>query len=681
MLDAHGALDRARGAGGALRGGRRRRASLRRRRRRDRVRGRARVSARAARRGLRLRRAADRLRGALGGRRAARRRAARRRLAARAARADGRRLGRPHGALHRRVGRSAARRRRRGILRRGLRRLPRRARRARRRADAGARAVVVARSPGRLPIAVASNTREHDRARDARGERAAGRVRSRLHARSRGAAPKPAPDVYLAACEALGVAPAEAVAFEDSPPGAAAARAAGMFVIAVPSDGDPRARGRPRARLAARPRPGGPGLVSPPRVVCAPDKLRGALDAFEAAAALAEGVRRAGGEPLTCALADGGEGTLAVVCAAGAAKRDRGRRARRAGPPAAAPRSATAATARSWSRRPRPSASALLAPRERDPRQHRLGGPRRPAARRARRAGATHVLVGARRIGDGRRRPRPARRPGRARARRHGRGAARRARARSRARRARSSRACELSVLHDVDVPLCGPDGAAALFGPQKGLRREDIEPFDRALARLGEAFGGDVAERPGAGAAGGLGAALYALGAGARSGCEAVIELVGLRRSLAGAALCLTAEGSVDRQSARGKTVAGVLAACRDAGVPCIVLGGRVSEDAIAPLRALGALDVRAIGPARATARRGPGSRRHGAGAAAAAARRASPSGSSRRRSAPRARRAAARSARSPRSGGARRRPRRRARGTSRRRARRATRAPRRRR
>ena len=155
-----------------------------------------------------------------------------------------------------------------------------------------------------------------------------------------------------------------------------------------------------------------------------------------------------------------------------------------------------------------------------------------------------------------------------------------------------------LTVLHDVDVPLCGPDGAAALFGPQKGLRRNDIEPFDSALARLGEAFGGDVAQRSGAGAAGGLGAALYALGADSRSGCEAVIELVGLRGLLAGAALCLTAEGSVDRQSARGKTVAGVLAACTEVGVPCIVLGGKVSAEAIAPLRALGALDVRAIGP-----------------------------------------------------------------------------------
>ena len=168
-----------------------------------------------------------------------------------------------------------------------------------------------------------------------------------------------------------------------------------------------------------------------------------------------------------------------------------------------------------------------------------------------------------------------------------------------------------MSVLHDVDVPLCGPDGAAALFGPQKGLRRADIEPFDRALARLGAAFGGDVAQRPGAGAAGGLGAALYALGADSRSGSDAVIELVGLRALLAGAALCLTAEGSVDRQSAHGKTVAGVLAACRDAGVPCIVLGGQVSAEcdraAARPRRARRAGDR----PARPPPRRRPGGSR----------------------------------------------------------------------
>jgi glycerate kinase len=331
--------------------------------------------------------------------------------------------------------------------------------------------------------------------------------------------------------------------------------------------------------------------------VCAPDKLRGALDAFEAADTLAAGVRRAGGEALTCPLADGGEGTLAVVCAAGGARR-------------------IEVDARDALGRPRRAAIgdcgdgtflveaaeavglALLAPAERDPRKTGSAG-LADLLRDALACGARHILValgGSATVdgGLGMLAALGARVPGDT-------GSALLGTLHLELGPARVLfEGVELSVLHDVDVPLCGPDGSAALFGPQKGLRREDVEPFDRALARLGEAFGGDVAERPGAGAAGGLGAALFALGAGARSGSEAVIELVGLRRSLAGAALCLTAEGSVDRQSAHGKTVAGVLAACRDAGVPCIVLGGRVSEDAVAPLRALGALDVRAIGPAQ---------------------------------------------------------------------------------
>jgi glycerate kinase len=338
--------------------------------------------------------------------------------------------------------------------------------------------------------------------------------------------------------------------------------------------------------------------VTAPRVVCAPDKLRGALDAFEAAEALASGVRRAGGEPLACALADGGEGTLAVVCAAGGAERIEvdahdalGRPLRAAiGDCGDGTFLVEAAEA---------VGLALLAPRERDPRRTGSGG-LADLLRAALAHGATQVLValgGSATVdgGLGLLAGLGARVPGAT-------GEALLGKldldldlAPARAVLA----GVHLTVLHDVDVPLCGPDGAAALFGPQKGLKRSDIKPFDEALGRLGEAFGDDIAQRPGAGAAGGLGAALYALGAGARSGCDAVIELVGLPRLLTGAALCLTAEGSVDRQSARGKTVAGVLDACREAGVPCIVLGGRVIADAIAPLKALGALDVRAIGPA----------------------------------------------------------------------------------
>ena len=100
---------------------------------------------------------------------------------------------------------------------------------------AGAHAVVSA-IAGRLPIAVASNTDEAT-VRATLAASGLPAVFDLVLSPSQGHTPKPAPDVYLAACEALGVAPADAVAFEDSPPGAAAARAAGMFVIAVPSDG------------------------------------------------------------------------------------------------------------------------------------------------------------------------------------------------------------------------------------------------------------------------------------------------------------------------------------------------------------------------------------------------------------------------------------------------------------
>jgi HAD superfamily hydrolase (TIGR01509 family) len=99
----------------------------------------------------------------------------------------------------------------------------------------GARALVEA-VAGRLPLAVASNTREAT-VRATLAASGLPAVFDLVFTPDQGRRPKPAPDVYLAACEALGVAPADAVAFEDSPPGAAAARAAGLFVVAVPSEG------------------------------------------------------------------------------------------------------------------------------------------------------------------------------------------------------------------------------------------------------------------------------------------------------------------------------------------------------------------------------------------------------------------------------------------------------------
>jgi HAD superfamily hydrolase (TIGR01509 family) len=100
---------------------------------------------------------------------------------------------------------------------------------------AGAHALVSA-VAGRLPLAVASNTRE-ETVRATLAASGLPAVFELVFTPAEGRRAKPAPDVYLAACEALGVAPADAVAFEDSPPGAAAAKAAGLFVVGVPSDG------------------------------------------------------------------------------------------------------------------------------------------------------------------------------------------------------------------------------------------------------------------------------------------------------------------------------------------------------------------------------------------------------------------------------------------------------------
>ena len=119
----------------------------------------------------------------------------------------------------------------------------------------------------------------------------------------------------------------------------------------------------------------------------------------------------------------------------------------------------------------------------------------------------------------------------------------------------------------DVTNPLLGPDGAAAVFGPQKGASQIDVTTLDTNLAvfrdRLGDALGPrarELAEAPGAGAAGGVGyAALAVLGAERRPGVEVVLELVGLAERLSGVDLVITGEGSLDGQSLGGKTPIGV--------------------------------------------------------------------------------------------------------------------------
>jgi glycerate kinase len=136
----------------------------------------------------------------------------------------------------------------------------------------------------------------------------------------------------------------------------------------------------------------------------------------------------------------------------------------------------------------------------------------------------------------------------------------------------------------DVDNPLLGPRGAAAVYGPQKGASADEVALLEAGLARwrgvLGQALGpasDGAAERAGAGAAGGVGyAALAALGARRRRGVEVVLELTGLVDRLAGADLVITGEGSLDAQTLHGKAPMGVAAAARRAGVPAVAVAGR---------------------------------------------------------------------------------------------------------
>ena len=144
----------------------------------------------------------------------------------------------------------------------------------------------------------------------------------------------------------------------------------------------------------------------------------------------------------------------------------------------------------------------------------------------------------------------------------------------------------------DVDNPLLGPNGAAEVFGPQKGAGPEDVSLLEAGLARFARILadtktrsGGehdrvsDAATAPGAGAAGGVGfAALAVLGAARESGIDVVLEFTNLPERLSGADLVITGEGSLDSQSLGGKTPVGVAKAASRAGVPTIAVCGRTT-------------------------------------------------------------------------------------------------------
>ncbi|GLZ60030.1 hypothetical protein Misp05_36060 [Micromonospora sp. NBRC 107095] len=146
-------------------------------------------------------------------------------------------------------------------------------------------------------------------------------------------------------------------------------------------------------------------------------------------------------------------------------------------------------------------------------------------------------------------------------------------------------RGVRLVAATDVDNPLLGLHGASNVFGPQKGADRGDVLLLDAALERFAAVLERDLAgcptglgTLPGGGAAGGIGAALLALGGTCESGIGLVTRATRLDAALDTADLVVTGEGSFDHQSLRGKVVAGVAGAARDRGVPCVVVAGQVS-------------------------------------------------------------------------------------------------------
>jgi len=159
-----------------------------------------------------------------------------------------------------------------------------------------------------------------------------------------------------------------------------------------------------------------------------------------------------------------------------------------------------------------------------------------------------------------------------------------------------------LQVACDVANPLLGPTGAAAVYGPQKGATPEQVGVLDQRIAHFADLLE-RAAERqerdtPGAGAAGGVGFALLAIQDSFRSfalrpGVDLVMDATDFDARLERADLVITGEGRIDAQTAFGKTALGVAKRAQAAGVPCIAVGGGVEPDGIAALAAVGAVAV----------------------------------------------------------------------------------------
>ena len=331
-----------------------------------------------------------------------------------------------------------------------------------------------------------------------------------------------------------------------------------------------------------------------PIVVLAPDSFKGSLSAADAAAAIAIGLRRVwpAAEVRLCPLADGGEGTLDAVLAAGGRRRS-ARVSGAAGMPVdAAYGLIDQDTAVIESAQVVGLTDARATAHPVETRSTRGLG---ELLRLLLDAGAKHILVGlggsstndggagllaalGLKLFDASARmvePTPT-------------GLAALSRVDADALEARLA-ATRITILSDVDNPLCGARGATAIFGPQKGVRPESIATIDARLAHFAAlaeaAVGRSVQDLPGAGAAGGLGFALLLLGGERRSGAEVVAEVQRLDAALEGADWLITGEGRSDRQTLLGKTP---LVAARHAAakaVPATLLSGAIERGALPEL------------------------------------------------------------------------------------------------
>jgi glycerate 2-kinase len=334
------------------------------------------------------------------------------------------------------------------------------------------------------------------------------------------------------------------------------------------------------------------------RVVIAPDKFKGSLTAIQVAAAISRGVLAAAPDATVdlVPMADGGEGTVdALVAATGGVIRE----ARVTGPlgePVAARFGLLGDGRTAVLEMAAASGLVLVPPDRRDPLVATTRGTGELLLL-ARAAGARRVIVGiggsatndggagmgqalGYRLIDAEGRELS---PG-------GGDLGRLARIDASGRRPELD-GVEIDVACDVTNPLCGPEGASAVYGPQKGATPAMIELLDRNLAHFARIVARDIGVAidhvPGSGAAGGLGAGLLAFADGKLlPGINLVIDAVGLAGRLVNADLCLTGEGALDAQSAFGKTVAGVARLACSLGCPALALAGTIGPGAQAVLK-----------------------------------------------------------------------------------------------